>query len=477
MSPQAQIVIFAWLPIILLLFNQFPPRTAIIISFIGGILFLPQGAGLRLPLIPDYTGDLATCYGITLGICLFDFQRLYRFRGGWVDLPMLIWCICPLFSSLTNGLGWYDGLNESIKQAAMWGWPYFIGRLYLSNLAGLKELAIAIVKGGLIYIPFCLWEARMSPHLHHMVYGYYAHSSGIIQAVRDGGWRPMVFMEHGLVVALWMMTAALIALWLWKANTLETIWDFPFLWAVVALVITTIIIRSAGAYVYLAYGAIVLAGAKWKRLRLPLLLLILGIILYLVLAASGIFKGDEIVTWAANYFNPERADSLAFRFKNETLLGAKAREKLIFGWGGWGRSRIIEENWEGELVDITVTDSLWIIAFGINGLVGLISLTASMLLPVICFGWFSYPVKTWFNAKVAPAAALSVVLSLYMLNCSINGHYVPIYPMIGGGLSGLFLSKEHLSLTSAAKSKPKPKPSTGQSRHKRRKLSPTNRLF
>jgi hypothetical protein len=475
MSPQAQLVIFAWLPIILLLFSQFPPRTAIIISFIGGILFLPQGAGLKLPMVPDYTGNIATCYSILLGICLFDFGRLSRFKAGWVDLPMLIWCICPVFSSLSNDLGVYDALTETFGQTAKWGFPYFIGRLYLSNLAGLKELAIAIVKGGLIYVPLCLWEARMSPQLHNMLYGYYPHSSGISQAMRGSGWRPMVFMEHGLVVALWMMSAALIALWLWKTNSIETIWEIPFTWLVAALIITTIVIKSAGAYVYLAYGAIVLAGAKWKRIRWPLLLLIAGIILYLVVAAAGIFQGDEIVSWAANFFNPDRAQSLEFRFENETLLSAKAREKLLFGWGGWGRSRIIEENWEGELVDMSVTDSLWVIAFGVNGLVGLISISASMLLPAIAFGWFSYPPKTWFNSKVAPAAALSVVLTLYMLNCLVNGHYVPIYPMISGGLSGLILSKEHLSLTTRAAAKPKP--STGQGRHKRRKLSPTNRVF
>jgi hypothetical protein len=442
MSPQAQLVMIAWLPIVILLFNQFPPRTAIIISFIGGILFLPQSAGFRLPLIPDYMGDLATCYGIMLGICLFDFERLYRFRPGWVDLPMLIWCICPMFSSLTNGLGWYDAFNESMRQIAFWGWPYFIGRLYLSNLAGLKELALAIVKGGLVYVPLCLFEARMSPQLHRMVYGYYSHSSGLVQALRDGGWRPMIFMEHGLVVALWMMSATLIALWLWKTNSIETIWDIPFNWAVAALVITFLFLRSAGAFLYLIYGAIVLAGAKWARIRLPLLLLVGGIILYLILATTGSFKGDEIVTWAARLFNPERAQSLEFRFDNETLLGAKAREKLLFGWGGWGRNRILEENWEGEIVDIAVTDSLWIITFGVNGLVGLISLSASMLLPAICFGWWKYPVATWFNPKVAPAAAMCVILTLYMLNCLVNGHYIPIYPMISGGLSGLILNKE-----------------------------------
>jgi hypothetical protein len=441
MSFQAQLVMIAWLPIILLLFNRFPPRTAIIISFIGGLLFLPQRAGFLLPLIPDYTGAIATCYGIFLAILIFDPQHLSNFKAGWIDLPMLIWCICPIFSSLTNGLGFYDGITVALNQTASWGLPYFLGRLYLSNLAGLKELAINIVKGGLIYVPLCLYEVRMSPQLHQMVYGYYAHSSGISQAVRFGGWRPMVFMEHGLVVALWMLTATLVAIWLWKAQSIEIIWDLPLTWLLAALVITFLVLKSAGTYLYLAYGLTILFAAKWGRTRLPLLLLILGICLYLYLGVTGTFNGDEIVSWAREFISPERADSLAFRFQNEELLTLRAQEKMLFGWGGWGRSRVYEENWEGDLVDISVTDSLWIIAFGVNGLVGVVSLTASLLLPVISFGWFGYPANTWFSPKVAPAAVLSVVLVLYAFNCLINGHFLPIYPMISGGLSGLVLHK------------------------------------
>jgi hypothetical protein len=351
-----------------------------------------------------------------------------------------------MFSSLTNNLGPYDGVTEMLGQTATWGLPYFIGRLYLSNLLGLRELAINIIKGALIYVPLCLYEIRMSPQLHNMIYGYFAHSSGISQAIRFGGWRPMVFMEHGLVVALWMMTATLLAFWLWKAGGVKTIWEIPFVWLLGALSITFVLLKSTGAYFYLLYGLLVLFVALWGRIRLPFLLLIVGICLYLCLSVTGTFNGDAIVAWVADFVSPERAQSLEFRLDNEELLTVKAQEKIIFGWGGWGRSRIFQEDAYGELIDISVTDSLWIIAFGINGLVGLASLTASMLFPAIAFAWFGYPVKTWFHPKVAPAAALSVVLVLYMFNCLLNGHFLPIYPLISGGLSGLILEKRDNSL-------------------------------
>ncbi|MEO1905023.1 MAG: hypothetical protein ABGX39_05975, partial [Methylococcales bacterium] len=44
-----------------------------------------------------------------------------------------------------------------------------------------------------------------------------------------------------------------------------------------------------------------------------------------------------------------------------------ARERLLFGWGGWGRNRAYSEV-TGR--DITVTDGRWIITFGQFGLFG-----------------------------------------------------------------------------------------------------------
>ena len=67
-----------------------------------------------------------------------------------------------------------------------------------------------------------------------------------------------------------------------------------------------------------------------------------------------------------------------FQFENDDMLIAKAMQKPIFGWGGWGRNRVYDESGR----DIAVTDGFWILVFGSNGYVGLMSMTLAMLLPV-----------------------------------------------------------------------------------------------
>jgi len=96
----------------------------------------------------------------------------------------------------------YDGFSEIVRAFIGWGLPYLIGRVYFNDLESLQELAVGIFIGGLIYIPFCWFEVRFSPQLHKWVYGFRQHS--FIQNVRDGGYRPMVFMQHGLMVGMWM---------------------------------------------------------------------------------------------------------------------------------------------------------------------------------------------------------------------------------------------------------------------------------
>ena len=404
------------------------------------MLFLPEQAGFRLPLIPDYQGMAATCYGIVLAIFVYDRERLTEFRLSWIDIPMLIWCVCSIFTSLSNGLGFYDGLNEAINESVAWGLPYFLGRIYLSNLEGLRELAVCIIKGGLLYVPLCLYEGRMSPQLHNQVYGYYPHLSGIAQAYRLGGFRPMVFMEHGLMVGMWMMTVALITFWLWRAQAISTIWQIPLKYWVILVLITFVLCRSLGTYVYFLYALLILFSTKWLRSRCLIFFLVTGIIYYLYTSTTGHFNSEGIIS-LIKHINPERVQSLEYRFENEILLAEHARERLILGWGEWGRNRVYEENWHGIFEDVAITDSLWILTFGINGLVGLISLFASLLLPVIGFCFGGYPLKTWFEPKVAPAAVLAVSLLLFVLDCLLNDMFNPIFPLISGGLSSLMLQK------------------------------------
>ncbi len=441
-SPIALLVVIAWIPTVIYLFQRFPPQRAVIVSFIAGWLFLPV-INYTLPGIPDITKMNATCYGILLATVIYDAGRMTSFKLGWLDLPMLIWCLCPLPSSIANDLGLYSGFSSVLDQTMTWGVPYFLGRIYLANLMGLRQLAIGIFIGGLVYVPLCIYEVRMSPQLHLMIYGYYA--GGVeyfLQSIRFGGYRPMVFMNHGLMVGAWMMTTTLIGIWLWKSGTIKHIWNIPVPRLVIVLLITFVLCKSTGAYILLVIGIVLLFSSTWLRTAIPVFLLILGMSLYLYQGVTGSVSGEQIYDIAVKVTNEERAQSLKFRLDQEIPLSEKARQRIIFGWGGFGRNRVFTRDWKGDLVDNSITDSLWIIVFGLNGLVGLVSITASMLLPPASLFIFRYRASYWFHPKVAPAAVLAVALTLYMLDCIINAMTNPVFALISGAIAGLVLKEE-----------------------------------
>ena len=100
--------------------------------------------------------------------------------------------LLPSDSSLANGLGVYDGISGSFANLDRWVLPYFIGRLYFGDKEGMRELAVGIAIGGIIWVLPCLFEMRMSPMLHGMVYG--------IQGMKEHGsvaGAPFVFFSTG----------------------------------------------------------------------------------------------------------------------------------------------------------------------------------------------------------------------------------------------------------------------------------------
>lgn len=449
----AKAVLLLWLPISVNFFRCYPPRKAILITLIVGILFLPKRVVFNLPLIPDYDSATAVVYPIIIGLLVYDTKWLSRLEPWWLDVPILIFCISGIFASVRNDLGIYDGVNDSLRMVWLYGVPYLVGRVYFNNLDSIRNLAVAIVKGGLVYVPLCIYEGLMSPQLHRMIYGYYSHGSGIGQSMRLGGYRPMVFMNHGLAVGLFMMTATLIAVWLWQSKAVREIWGFDLVYIVPVLVFTVIWVRSTGAYLLFAYGLVILAFAKWGKSIWPFLLLIIGIITYLYIAVQGgIVKTNvlPVLEFINNFVSQDRLQSIEFRIDEEILLVDKAREQFWFGWGGWSRSRVFEENYEGIFEDTSITDSLWIIAFGTKGVIGIVTLTLSMLLPSVLFPYLRHPVRTWFYPRVGSAAVFAVLLPLFMLDNLLNNHLTVVAWVMVGSLTGLILNtQEDLSITGA----------------------------
>ena len=78
--------------------------------------------------------------------------------------------------------------------------------------------------------------------------------------------------------------------------------------------------------------------------------------LYCGVRTVGLWDGHSAVALTKSIVGEDRAGSLEFRLDNEDMLIARAMQRPLFGWGGWGRARVHDEDGK----DISVTDGLWI---------------------------------------------------------------------------------------------------------------------
>jgi hypothetical protein len=245
----------------------------------------------------------------------------------------------------------------------------------------------------------------------------------------------MVFMDHGLLVAMFMFSSALVALWLWQSQAVQEIWGQPIKTHAIILSVTLIAIQSANTYVYLMVGGAILCLLTFWKTNLPVLLILGGIIFYLSIAATGQFNGDGLVNWIAQTFSAERAQSLGFRFQEEVKLIAHAHQQWLFGWGGWGRNR--PELYVGRTELKVVTDSLWIITFGVNGAFGLVTLYGAFLAPLTLLLTWRYPPRLWLHPQVAPTIALGLCVVFFLFDSLLNAPVFPGFLLITGGVTSL----------------------------------------
>jgi hypothetical protein len=422
------IAMFGWIPICMALFTVLPARRAAMVCFLGGWLLLPV-ASYDLPMLPAYTKISAASFGALLGVLVFDPNAFRNLRFSLLDAPMLAWCIAPFFSSITNGLGPYDGVAESLTQTIRWGIPYLIGRMYFDSPAALRELAIGVFIAGLLYMPLCLWEIRMSPQLHRQLYGYAPHAFSM--SIRFGGYRPTVFTQHGLALGMFMTAASLSGIWLWLTGAVRSIHRVPMWMLVPPLLATTFLGKSFGALVLLIGGVGALLSVKWLRLPVAIAAVALAPPAYMGARSVGGWDGQFLVQFAGAV-DATRAQSIDFRLHHEDLLIDKALRQPVFGWGGWGRSRVYDD--QGR--DISITDGMWVLALGMNGVFGLAALSAAMILPVIVL-WRRMDPHQWGRPLGAGVAIFAILVSLYFADCLFNAMLNPLYPLAAGGLTAL----------------------------------------
>lgn len=426
------IAMFGWIPLVAMLFVLLPPARAALVAFVAGWLFLPV-ATFPVVGLPDYSKALAVPLVVFLAIVVFDAKRLQRVRFGLVDLPITIYCLTPAISSLTNGLGWYDAATAVLAKLMLWGLPYLTGRLYCSSAEGRERLARALLAGGLIYAPLCLWEIRMSPQLHALIYGYHQHDW--TQVLRGGGYRPMVFMNHGLMVALFMAATTLLGFALWRGGAARKVLGVPLWIAIPALVVVTALCKSFGALLLLLAGGLALVSMRALRLSLPMTLMLCLPFVWVGARVVGGWSWPGMSALTAG-LSSDRSGSLEYRIAAEDLVLEKALDKPAFGWGGWDRALRLPPG-ASPRTEPVATDSLWIITFGKYGLVGLIAEMLVFAWPVIRL-WRLCPPRRWASQPATAVAwGLALALTLYAIDNLFNNMENPLYLLVAGGLAGL----------------------------------------
>lgn len=421
----------AFVPATLASFSRLGARRGMFAAMLGGWLFLPSfGSGGAFPLL-NTKGMFVPA--IVLGVSLLvDGARWRTFRLHTFDLGIAFYCVLPFISAISNDLGAYEGASAVFEAMTVWGAPYLLGRVYVRDLASAKELAIALVIGALIYVPLCLWEIRMSPQLHRIVYGFSTFEFS--QAVRDDGFRPSVFMQHGLMAALYMGSATLAVYWLWRTGAVRRLFGVQLKWLVAGMGIMMILFKSSGALLLLAAGIAVLEATRRVRAGFLILALLAVPPAYCLSRISG-WNGETLVQLSRDLINAERAESLNYRIRQEKALIAKALVQPAFGWGRWGGNHVYDEHGRR----VSVTDSYWIIVFGVSGYVGLFAYIVGMGIPPLLF-LRRFRVRQWSDPRLAPAAALAMILLLSSLDNLLNAMIMPIFPLLGGGLATLSMA-------------------------------------
>ena len=426
----AWVALLSWPLVALTAFRVATPPVALAVTMIGGYLLLPMQVGYDLPLLPRFDKSSIPVLSAVLGLLMLG--RRQDILPGWLPRHwLLLTCLAllvggsfgtaltnlsPTFSGLTRpGLQVYDGFSLTLNALIMI-LPFLLARKVLATTDAQRTFLLCFLIAACGYALLALYEVRMSPQLHNTVYGFFQDSW--LQHMRDGGFRPIVFLRHALWVGVLLAMAVIIGLGFCRLQ------DWRFLGAAFFCFVTLFFAKTLGAFlVTFVLGSIVLF-TPLRVWRLAAMACAAMLLLFPALRSANLVPLGPVVTLAES-INPARAESFKVRLQNEDVLLARAAEKPVFGWGTFGRERVYDEfTGRGG-----ISDGFWIINLGQGGWVRYLGLVGLMTIPIILLGLSRDPPEI--------ATLMAIALAVNLIDLIPNAAETPLTWMLAGALAGM----------------------------------------
>lgn len=431
-----------------LLFRLLPLQRALVWTLISGHLLLPSATMIKFPMLPGIDRSLISSVS-ALVLCLLLAPKMavardITARGGRQVIFALVTLVLvtPILTVLQNtqpvidgrtflpGLRLYDGFGL-LSQTLVSLIPLWLGVRYLNTREGHRALLEAIVLGGLFYTLPALLEIRISPQLHRWVYGFFPHD--FVQHIRDGGFRPVVFLNHGLMVGIFFCMSIISAVVLYREARREGRGAWTWLIAAIWLTVVLYLSKSLGALVLaVVFGlAVFVLG---RRLQVVLALVVAVVVMfYPMLRGAGWIPVDAVYEIALS-ISDDRAASLKFRLDNEDALLDHANKKPLAGWGSWGRHALYDPA-TGAMT--STTDGIWVIIIGVYGWLGYIGRFGLLTAPIL---FFALRRKTFGPSFLTPG--LLMVLSALLVDLLPNAGLVDYVWLMAGAIIGYVLWRD-----------------------------------
>lgn len=451
----ALLALLGWPAVVAVMFRKLPMERAVIWSILGAYMFLPQLSAINLPLVPPLNKETIPNLA-AFAACVAILGRMPGLLPeGWVGRGLLVlFVVSPAITVLTNlepvrfgvdrfgslrvvdpnalavgglpGLRIYDSAS-ALGQQLFLMLPFFLARAVLRSEAAIREILLALVVAGAIYAVPMLWEVRFSPQLHSQLYGFFQHD--FAQAMRDGGFRPFVFMPHGLWVAFFAFMVAMAA----AARLRDAVNQASRGWRMLALGLglgLVVLCKSLGAQLFTAIF-VPMALLLRPRVHLALAALIAALVIgYPLLRGLELVPTTQLVE-RVSAMSADRAESLEYRFTNEERILDHVQAKPLFGWGGWGRF-MVHDPATGRT--LSIVDGQWVITIGHYGWLGFIALFGLLALPVL--GIWREARRPGAGPVSYAVSVLTLVLAVNLLDLLPNATLIPFTWLIAGALLG-----------------------------------------